>query len=238
MVFLNLHTLFYTLVVKIDLLYALEKMPQILSYIHVTLWISICSMALTLVFSLVITIIRYYKIRILTPIVNIYIDIFRGTPLLTQMFFIYYGLAQIFTVFRDMQPITASILVLALNASAYTTENMRSALESVPRGQTEAGLAVGMTNLQVMWHIVLPQATKVAVPVLANDFIALLKNSSMAFTLGVREIMGEASLVGNAGFRFFEAYLDAFILYFVLSKIISFGQKKLEERFHLQGRSA
>ena len=140
---------------KIDLLYALEKMPQILSYIHVTLWISICSMALTLVFSLVITIIRYYKIRILTPIVNIYIDIFRGTPLLTQMFFIYYGLAQIFTVFRDMQPITASILVLALNASAYTTENMRSALESVPRGQTEAGLAVGMTNLQVMWHIVL-----------------------------------------------------------------------------------
>ena len=223
---------------KIDLLYALEKMPQILSYIHVTLWISICSMALTLVFSLVITIIRYYKIRILTPIVNIYIDIFRGTPLLTQMFFIYYGLAQIFTVFRDMQPITASILVLALNASAYTTENMRSALESVPRGQTEAGLAVGMTNLQVMWHIVLPQATKVAVPVLAHDFIALLKNSSMAFTLGVREIMGEASLVGNAGFRFFEAYLDAFILYFVLSKIISFGQKKLEERFHLQGRSA
>lgn len=223
---------------KIDLLYALEKMPQILSYIHVTLWISICSMALTLAFSLMITIIRYYKIRILTPIVNIYIDIFRGTPLLTQMFFIYYGLAQLFTVFRDMQPITASILVLALNASAYTTENMRSALESVPKGQTEAGLAVGMTNMQVMWHVVLPQATKVAVPVLANDFIALLKNSSMAFTLGVREIMGEASLVGNSGFRFFEAYLDAFILYFVLSKIISFGQKKLEKRFQLQGRSA
>ncbi len=223
---------------KIDLLYALEKMPQILSYIHVTLWISICSMVLTLAFSLVITIIRYYKIRFLTPIVNIYIDIFRGTPLLTQMFFIYYGLAQLFTVFRDMQPITASILVLALNASAYTTENMRSALESVPKGQTEAGLAVGMTNMQVMWHIILPQATKVAVPVLANDFIALLKNSSMAFTLGVREIMGEASLVGNSGFRFFEAYLDAFILYFVLSKIISFGQKKLEKRFQLQGRSA
>lgn len=160
---------------KIDLLYALEKMPLILSYVDVTLLIAVCSMALTLVFSLAITIIRYYNVRILTPIVNVYIDLFRGTPLLTQLFFIYYGLAQLSTTLRDMTPITAAIFILALNASAYTTENMRSALESVPRGQTEAGLACGMTDLQVMWHIILPQATKVAVPVLANDFIALLK---------------------------------------------------------------
>lgn len=215
----------------IDLMFALEKIPVILSFLHITLFISICSMAVTLVFSLIITVIRYYKIKILTPIVNVYIDLFRGTPLLTQMFFIYYGLAQIFPLFRDMKPITASILCLALNASAYTTENMRSALESVPKGQTEAGLSVGMTNLQVMRHIILPQATKVAVPVLANDFIALLKNSSMAFTLGVREIMGQASLIGNSGFKFFEAYLDAFFIYFFLSKIIGIGQKALEKRF-------
>lgn len=215
----------------IDLLFALKKIPVILSYLHITLYISICAMAVTLVFSLIITVIRYYKVKILTPIVNAYIDLFRGTPLLTQMFFIYYGLAQIFPLFRDMKPITASILCLALNASAYTTENMRSALESVPKGQTEAGLSVGMTNLQVMRHIILPQATKVAVPVLANDFIALLKNSSMAFTLGVREIMGQASLIGNSGFKFFEAYLDAFIIYFCLSKIIGIGQKALEKRF-------
>lgn len=215
----------------IDLRFAFEKIPVILSYLHVTLFISICAMAITLVFSLIITIIRYYKIKILTPIVNAYIDLFRGTPLLTQMFFIYFGLAQIFPLFRDMEPMTASIICLALNASAYTTENMRSALESVPKGQTEAGLAVGMTNLQVMRYIILPQATKVALPVLANDFIALLKNSSMAFTLGVREIMGQASLIGNSGFKFFEAYLDAFIIYFCLSKIIGIGQKALEKRF-------
>lgn len=220
---------------SVDLMFALEKIPTILSYIHVTLWISISAMAFTLIFSLLITIIRYYNIKILTPIVNVYIDIFRGTPLLTQMFFVYYGLAQLIPFFKNMSPLTASILVLALNASAYTTENMRSALESVPKGQTEAGLAVGMTNLQVMRHIILPQATKVAVPVLANDFIALLKNSSMAYTLGVREIMGQASLVGNSGFKFFEAYLDAFIIYFCLSKIIGIGQKALEKRFGQQG---
>lgn len=216
---------------NIDLVFAARKLPVILSYLHVTLGISIAAMVLTLVFSLVITIIRYYRIKILTPIVNIYIDLFRGTPLLTQMFFIYYGLAQVMPLFRDMKPITAAILVLALNASAYTTENMRSALEAVPKGQTEAGLAVGMTNLQVMRYIILPQATKVAIPVLANDFIALLKNSSMAFTLGVREIMGQSSLIGNTGFKFFEAYLDAFIIYFCLSKIIGIGQKALEKRF-------
>lgn len=216
---------------NIDLKFVIEKIPIILSYVHVTLWISVAAMALTLVFSLVVTIIRYYKIRILTPIVNVYIDLFRGTPLLTQMFFIYYGLAQIIPLFRNVKAINAAIIVLALNASAYTTESMRSALESVSKGQTEAGLSVGMTNMQVMRHIILPQATKVAIPILANDFIALLKNSSMAFTLGVREIMGQASLVGNAGFKFFEAYLDAFIIYFCLSKIIGIGQKKLEKRF-------
>ena len=216
---------------NVDLMFALGKIPTILSYLHVTLLISICAMAGTLVFSVIITMIRYYNVKILTPIVNVYIDIFRGTPLLTQMFFIYYGLAQVIPFFRDMSPLTASIVVLALNASAYTTENMRAALESVPKGQTEAGLATGMTKLQVMRYIVLPQAARVELPALANDFIALLKNSSMAYTLGVREIMGQASLVGNAGFKFFEAYLDAFIIYFCLSKLIGIGQKALEKRF-------
>ena len=216
---------------SIDLMFALKKLPTILSYLNVTLEISIFAMILTLIFSLVITIIRYYNVKILTPIVNVYIDIFRGTPLLTQLFFIYYGLAQIVPLFRDMEPMTASIIVLALNASAYTTESMRSALESVPKGQTEAGLAVGMTNMQIMRHIILPQATRVAIPILANDFIAMLKNSSMAFTLGVREIMGQASLFGNTGFKFFEAYLDAFIIYFCLSKVIGIGQKALEKHF-------
>lgn len=216
---------------NVDLMFALGKIPTILSYLHVTVLISVCAMVITLVFSMIITMIRYYNIKVLTPIVNVYIDIFRGTPLLTQMFFIYYGLAQVIPLFKNMSPLTASIVVLALNASAYTTENMRAALESVPKGQTEAGLSTGMTKLQVMRYIVLPQAAKVELPALANDFIALLKNSSMAYTLGVREIMGQASLVGNAGFKFFEAYLDAFIIYFCLSKIIGIGQKTLEKRF-------
>ena len=220
---------------NIDLLYAIKIFPKILSYLDVTLKISILAMIFTILLSLIITIIRYYKVPVLTPIVNIYIDIFRGTPLLTQLFFIYFGFAQIIPFFKDMAAINAAILGLTLNAAAYTTENMRSALESIPKGQTEAGLSVGMTNLQVMYHVILPQAARVAVPGLTNDFIALLKNSSMAFTLGVREIMGQASLLGNGSFRFFEAYLDAFIIYFCLSKIINLGQKRLEKYLNKQG---
>lgn len=213
---------------KIDFRYAFSQFPQILAYVGVTMKITVLSMFFTLILALGITMIRYYRVRILTPIVNVYIDVFRGTPLLTQLFFIYYGFAQISDFFRNMSPMNAAIFGLTLNAAAYMTENMRSALEAIPKGQTEAGLAVGMTNLQTMWHVVLPQATRVAVPVLANDFIALLKNSSLAFTLGVREIMGQVSLVGNSSFKFFEAYMDAFIIYFCLSKLINVAQKYLE----------
>ena len=124
---------------------------------------------------------------------------------------------------------------LALNASAYTTENIRSALEAVPKGQTEGGLAVGMTNLQVMRYIVLPQATRIAIPVLSNDFIALIKNSSMAFTLGVRELMAEVQLIGITSFKYFEGYLDAMILYFVLCKAINILQKQVEKYFAQKG---
>ena len=198
---------------NIDFQYALSQFPQILAYTGVTLKITILSMIFTIALALGITMIRYYKVCILTPIVNAYIDVFRGTPLLTQLFFIYYGFAQVSEFFRNMSPMNAAIFGLTLNAAAYMTENMRSALEAIPKGQTEAGLAVGMTNLQTMWHVVLPQATKVAVPVLTNDFIALLKNSSLAFTLGVREIMGQVSLVGNRSFKFFEAYMNAFIIF-------------------------
>ena len=112
-----------------------------------------------------------------------------------------------------------AIIAFGINSGAYVAETIRSGILAIDKGQTEAGLATGMTKLQVMRYIVLPQAARVELPALANDFIALLKNSSMAYTLGVREIMGQASLVGNAGFKFFEAYLDAFIIYFCLSKI-------------------
>ena len=218
-----------------DLSYAIRQFPTILSYTGMTLRIAIVAMVFSVLFSLVITIVRYYRIPVLTLVVNLYIDLFRGTPLLVQLFFIYYGLAQLFPIFVNLSGYAATVIGMTLNTSSYMTEDMRGALESVPRGQVEAGLSVGMTDLQVMRHVILPQAARVAMPVMGNEFISLVKNSSMAFTLGVREIMAEASLLGTSSSNYFECYLDAFIVYFVLSKIITILQNAVERYLNRRG---
>ena len=218
-----------------DLSYAIRQFPTILSYTGMTLRIAIVAMVFSVLFSLIITIVRYYRIPVLTPVVNLYIDLFRGTPLLVQLFFIYYCLAQLFPIFVNLSGYAATVIGMTLNTSSYMTEDMRGALESVPRGQVEAGLSVGMTDLQVMRHVILPQAARVAMPVMGNEFISLVKNSSMAFTLGVREIMAEASLLGTSSSNYFECYLDAFIVYFVLSKIITILQNAVERYLNRRG---
>ncbi len=221
-----------------NLSYAVRQFPKILGYAGMTLKIAIVTMAFTLVFALAITMVRYYRVRGWHRLVDAYVDLFRGTPLLVQLFFFYYGLPQIFPVFVNMSGYTAAVIGLTLNTASYMTEDMRGALESVPKGQIEAGLSVGMTQMQVLWHITLPQAARVALPVLGNEFVALVKNSSMAFTLGVREIMAEASLLGTSSSNYMEAYLDAFIIYFILCKVITLGQRALERALSRRGGAA
>ena len=223
------------ILLRFDYTYAIEHFTMILKYAGMTMKIAVISMVFALIFSLIITIIRYYRIRVLHIIVNVYIDLFRGAPLLVQLFFIYYGLAQLFPIFVNLSGEAAAVIGLTLNAASYMTEEMRSALESVPRGQIEGGLSVGMTEMQVMRHITLPQAARIAMPMMGNEFISLVKNTSMAFTLGVREIMAESSLLGTSSGRYFECYLDAFIIYFILCKVIGILQKLLEKRLNRQG---
>lgn len=220
---------------RFDITYAIRQFPVILKYSGVTIKIAVLSMLFTVFFSLLITIIRYYHIRGLQKVVDIYVDLFRGTPLIVQLFFIYFGLPQVFPVFVNMTAYTAAVIGMTLNAAAYMTEDMRGALASVPKGQIEGGLSVGMTNLQVMRYITLPQAARVALPVLGNEFISLIKNSSMAFTMGVREIMAEAQLLGTSSCHYLETYLDAFIIYFLICKMISLGQQALERHLAKRG---
>ena len=218
-----------------DLSFCFRAFPMIIRYLGTTMKIAVLAMICTLVIASVVAVCRHFRVPVLNRICGGYIDLFRCTPLLVQLFFIYYGLPQIWPAFAKLNAFTVAVIGLALNAASYSSESIRSAIESVPKGQMEAGLSVGMTRFQVMRHIIAPQALKVAVPILTNDFIALVKNTSLAFTLGVREIMAEGSLVGNTNFRFFEAYLDAFIIYFFVCKIISILQKKLEKNMNSRG---
>ena len=122
----------------------------------------------------------------------------------------------------------AAIIGMSMNGSAYMSENLRAAIMAVDKTQTEAGLSCGMKSLQVMRYIVMPQAARIAVPTLANDFINLVKGSSMAFVLGVRELMAQTSIIGAVSYKYFECYFDVIIIYFLLNKLIHLGERKLE----------
>lgn len=207
-----------------------DLFPILFKALGMTLKLSFSSALAALALAVVIALIRHFKIKILYGITGIYISFFRGTPLLVQLFLLYYGLPQVFPVFINITAFGAAVLGLSLHFSAYMAETIRGALASVDKGQTEAGLSVGMTNLQVMKRIVIPQAIRVAVPSLVNTSIDMLKSSSLAFTLGLAEIMAKTQLEAASSYRFLESYLTVSIFYWFMVAVLERVQRYLEKR--------
>jgi putative amino-acid transport system permease protein len=215
---------------QFDLEFMLTVFPQIAKYIYVTLSISIISAIFGIALGLLLAIITKNKIKVLYPLAGIYISFFRGTPLLVQLFIFYYGLPQLIPQLSIINGYTATAIGLSLKNSAYFSEAIRGAITSVDAGQLEACLSVGMTKWQGMRRIVLPQATRVAIPSLANVYITLLKDTSLAFTLGVTEMLAQAKMIAADTFRFFECFLAVGIAYWIITIIFGFIQGWLEER--------
>ncbi|MEE6280623.1 amino acid ABC transporter permease [Georgenia sunbinii] len=212
----------------ISLTYMLEVAPQVLKYLPVTLILAVVSMAFALVLGLVLALFRFAKVPVLNQLAAAYISLFRGIPTLVQLFIIYYGLPQVFPVMSTMDAMTAAIIGFSLKQASYLAEIFRAALTSVDRGQYEAGLAVGMTKAQIYRRFVLPQAAHNAVPATGNIFISLIKETSLAFTLGLTEMFAEAKIVASASFRFFETYLVVGLIYWGLVVVYSWLQQRLE----------
>ena len=187
-------------------------------------------MIIGLIIALILVAISTYKIKILSPLSKIYISFFRGTPLLVQLFLLYYGLPQIIPVFKNINAYTATIIGLSMNSSAYMVETLRGAISSVDKGQMEAALSIGMTHWQGMKRIVLPQAARVAIPSLGNTFVDLLKSSSLAFTLGVAEILAQAQMSAAASYKFFENYLAVALIYWLIVIFFNYIQRILENK--------
>ena len=202
----------------------------LLKYIPVTLKLAFLSAALALAFAIVLAVIRYYEIKGLNAFSKVYVSFFRSTPFISQLFLFYFGLARYVEFIRNMSSTTALVIILALNMASFMCETIRGALLSVDKGQIEAAHSVGMTNMQVMRHVILPQAVKVAVPPLSNNLITLTKNTSMGFTIGVIDLMGKAKLEAANNFCYTEAYLAALIVYWVMIAIMTRGQAKLEQK--------
>ncbi len=159
-----------------------------------------------------------------------YIDFIRGTPLLVQIFIIYYGLPGI--IGRPVQPYIAAVVALSINSGAYVAEIVRSGIQSIEKGQTEAALSLGMSKTDTMINIILPQAFRRVVPPLGNEFIALLKDSSLVSAIALEELVRKAQIVMGRTFRPFEVWFAVAIIYLVMtvtiSRIVSILERKLK----------
>ena len=174
-----------------------DSFPKLLRYgVEVTIPLTILSFLLALVVAVIVALIQYANVKVLRQICRFYIWIIRGTPLLVQLYLVFYGLPSVGIVI-DAFP--AAVLVLGFNEAAYMAETMRGALESVSRGQMEAGYCVGMNYVQIMMHVVLPQAFRTAFPALGNSMIAMLKETSMAATITVMEMFRQAQVISCPG---------------------------------------
>lgn len=212
--------------------YMLGLVPVLLSYLPLTLQLAGIGMVLALILACLFAVVRVLAIPVLNQLTIVFISFFRGTPLLVQLFLFYYGLPQLVSALTVIDGITATIMGLTMHFSAYMAESIRAAIMGVDRSQTEAALSIGMTNGQLMRRIVLPQATRVALPTLMNYFIDMIKATSLAFTLGVTELMGATQKEAAGSFLYFEAFIVAAIMYWIVVEILSKLQHYLEIRLN------
>lgn len=212
----------------LNLEYMWGLLPVLLSYLPLTLEMATIAMLLALVLACLLAVIRVTRVPLLNGFALLFISFFRGTPLLVQLFLFYYGLPQLVEALVTINGVTAAVMGLTLHFSAYMAESIRAAIVGIDRSQTEAALSIGMTQPQLMRRIILPQATRVATPTLMNYFIDIIKATSLAFTLGVTELMGATQKEAASSFLYLEAFLLVAIIYWVVVEILSWGQRRLE----------
>lgn len=203
-----------------------DNIPKIVPYLSVTFAIVIIATGFGVLLGIIIAIINMKKIPVLHQFFKLYVSFMRGTPMLVQLMLVYYGLpAWIDSAFgtninREWGAITFAYITFILNQGAFLSAIFYSAITSIPYGQTEAGLSVGLTGIQTFRRIILPQMVRVALPPFGSDLVGLFQNSSLVFLIGVTDIMGRAKTIGSATKHVLEAYVCITIIYIVISLII------------------
>lgn len=206
-----------------------EALPVLLKGTGYTMLFALGAMVGGLVLGTLVAVVRLAAIPMLTPAMVWYVSAMRGTPLLMQVFLIYYGLP---SLGLQLDPIAAGLWALSLNAGAYLSETIRGALNGVPHGQWDAARSLGLTNAQTLRHIIGPQALRLAVPSLSNTLISLVKDTSLVSVIAVTELMLATKEVIATTFQPFPLYLAAAGIYWVLSAMLEGGQHRLERHFN------
>ncbi len=214
---------------------ALDSAPFLLKGAVFTVVLSLGGMFFGLLLGFALALMRLYGFTALRWLSRIYVSFFRGTPLLVQLFMIYYGLPQLGI---QLEPLPAALIGFSLNMAAYTSEILRAAIASIDKGQWEAAASIGMSRTQTLVRAILPQAARTALPPLGNSFISLVKDTALAATIQVPELFRQAQLITARTFEIFTMYLAAALLYWVLATVLSHFQGRLEARVNQHERDA
>ncbi|MFD0703746.1 cysteine ABC transporter permease [Slackia equolifaciens] len=196
-----------------------------------TIPLTVISFAIALVIATATALVQFAGVPLLKQLARFYIWVVRGTPLLVQLYVVFYGLPDLGVL---LDPFPAAVIVFSINTGAYAAESIRAALEAVPRGQIEAGYCVGMTYAQVMRRIVLPQAMRTAFPPLSNELIALVKDTSLAANITVLEMLMATQQIISRTYEALPLYLEVALIYLLFSTVLTWlqhvGEKKLAQR--------
>ncbi len=211
---------------------AWAAVPALLVGARLTIGFALAAMVLGLPLGLIVTLLRLYAPAPVRGLATLYVSFIRGTPLLVQIFVIYYGLPSFGII---LNPVVGGVLALTLNAAAYLSETIRAAILSIPRGQREAAYSLGLSRAETMRLVILPQAARVALPSLGNSLIGLVKDTSLVSVITVVELLRSAQLVIARTFEPFGPYLAAALIYWALSSALEVVQRRLERRFSRGG---
>jgi L-cystine transport system permease protein len=201
--------------------------PLVEGTLRGTIPLSLVSFALGLAIALVVALMRLSNVWVVSAVARVYVSIIRGTPLLVQLFVIFFGLP---SVGITLSPWPSAIIAFSLNVGGYAAEVIRAAILSVPKGQWEAAHMIGMSNRLALRRIILPQAARVSVPPLSNTFISLVKDTSLASLILVPELFRAAQEIAAPTFDFLALYLEAAAIYWVVCLFLSTVQSSLERR--------
>ncbi len=212
-----------------DIQLIVESLPALLKGAVLTVEITLISLTFGVIAGTLLALARLSPIKPLSWLATIYIELIRGTPLLVQIFLIYFGLPQITGI--NLDPFPAGAIAFSLNSAAYVAEIMRSGIQGVPRGQTEASLSLGFSPRDTMRYIVLPQAFRRVLPPLVNEALNLLKNTSLLSAISLVELTRAGQIVASRTYKPFEMYLAIALIYLVMTLVLTLLANYLEGRW-------
>lgn len=203
----------------------------------ISLGLAVGSMIIGLILGTIAASMKLSKSKILRVLANIYVEVIRGTPMLLQILFIYLGFPMVYTSITgsrlSISPTTVGLIAMGINSGAYSTELIRSGIQSIDKGQWEAAKSLGLSYPKTMRFVIMPQVFKRMLPPLASEVITLIKDSSLIYAIGGMELLGRSKVLGAQNYEFIGPLLLATVLYLIMTSAVSFISRKIERRYSI-----